>query len=196
MAVENPYASVNIQLESSFIKHYLGQELPSPTVVVNPGTVPTSPAPEQLSGASKSVPLPRGNRQRGGMAVENPYASVNIQLESSFIKHYLGQELPSRTVVVNPGTMPTSPAPEQLSGASKSVPLGSWDGSKVLTRKSRALPYNPYGSLKLLNDTSSALPYTIELDKHQKSPEVGTDSGCCCCCKCCPRCRKCCCVVS
>ncbi|XP_044852677.1 cysteine-rich tail protein 1-like [Mauremys mutica] len=126
--------------------------------------------------------------QRGGMAVENPYASVNIQLENSFIKRYLGEEPPSLTVVVNPT--------EQLSGASKSVPLGSWDGSKVLTRKSRALPYNPYGSLKLLNGASSALPYTIELDKDQKSPEVGTDSGCCCCCKCCPRCRKCCCVVS
>ncbi|XP_074916649.1 cysteine-rich tail protein 1 [Chelonoidis abingdonii] len=137
--------------------------------------------------------------QRGGMTVENPYASVNIprdRLENSFIKRYLGEELPSPTVIVNPGAVPTYPAPEQLNGASKSVPLDSWDGSKVLPQESWAQPYNPYASLKLLDGASSTPLYTIELDKHQKSPEVGMDSGCCCGCKCCPCCRKCCCVVS
>ncbi|EMP26427.1 hypothetical protein UY3_16497 [Chelonia mydas] len=130
-----------------------------------------------------------------GITVENPYASVNIprgQLKNSFIQRYLGEELPSPTVIVNPA-VPTYPAVEQLNGASKSVPLDSSDGSKVMTQESWAQPYNPYASLKLLNGASSASLYTIELDKHQKSPGAGTDRGCC---KYCPCCRKCCCVVS
>ncbi|XP_067417538.1 cysteine-rich tail protein 1-like [Emydura macquarii macquarii] len=134
-----------------------------------------------------------------GITVANPYASVNIprtRLENSFVKRYLGEEPPSPTVIVNPGAVPTYPAPEQLNGASKPASLDSWDGSKILTRESWAQPYNPYASLKLENGTSSTTMYSIELDKHQKSPEAGPDSSCICCWKHCHRCRKCHCVVS
>ncbi|XP_075761556.1 cysteine-rich tail protein 1 [Pelodiscus sinensis] len=136
--------------------------------------------------------------ERGGLTLENPYASVTIpraQLENSFIKRYLGDEPPSPTVIVNPGAVPTYPASELLNGASKPLGLASWDGFKVAPQESLAQLYNPYASLERMNGMSPDGLYTIELNKHHKGPEAGSDGGCCCC-KFCPCCRKCCCVVS